>query len=58
MNKIDKAKSLLSKLVDIKGSGAPKKEETKPIFIRVPLSDYDELLKRCKEAIYLFYNKS
>lgn len=40
------------------GAGRKPAPPTKPIFIRVPLSDYDELLKRCKEAIYLFYNKS
>lgn len=41
-----------------KGSGAPKKSPTKPIFIRVPLSDYDELLKRCKTVISSFYNSA
>lgn len=39
-------------------AGAPKKEETKPIFIRVPLSDYEELLKRCKAVVSSFYNGS
>ena len=41
-----------------KGSGAPKKEPTKPIFIRVPLADHTELDKRCRELVRLFYNNA
>ena len=40
-----------------KGSGAPKKEETKPIFIRVPKIDHSELDKRCRQLIYSYYNE-
>ena len=39
-------------------AGAPKKAPTKPIFIRVALSDYNELLKRCKAVISSFYNNA
>ena len=39
-----------------KGSGAPKKEETKPIFIRVPKVDHAELDKRCRLLVSYFYN--
>ena len=41
-----------------KGSGAPKKDETKPIFIRVPKVDHAELDKRCREVVFLFYNNA
>ena len=41
-----------------KGSGAPKKEETKPIFIRVPKVDHAELDKRCREVVSSFYNNA
>jgi len=37
-----------------KGSGAPKKEETKPIFIRVPKVDHAELDKLCRTVVPLF----
>ena len=40
------------------GAGSKKKPPTKPIFIRVQLSDYDELLKRCKAVISSFYNNA
>ena len=39
------------------GAGRKKSAQTKPIFIRVPLSDYEELLRRCKGAIELFYKQ-
>ena len=41
-----------------KGSGAPKKEETKPIFIRVPKVDHAELNKRCRMLVSSFYNNA
>ena len=41
-----------------KGAGAPKKDETKPIFIRVPKGDHAELYKRCRELVRLFYNNA
>ena len=39
-----------------KGAGAPKKYETKPIFIRVPKVDHAELDKRCRLLVSYFYN--
>lgn len=41
-----------------KGSGAPKKDETKPIFIRVPKVDHAELDKRCRMLVSSFYNNA
>ena len=41
-----------------KGAGAPKKEETKPIFIRVPKIDHAELDKRCRLIVASFYNNA
>ena len=41
-----------------KGAGAPKKEETKPIFIRVPKVDHAELDKRCRMLVSSFYNNA
>ena len=41
-----------------KGSGAPKKDETKPIFIRVPKVDHPELDKRCRLLVSSFYNNA
>ena len=41
-----------------KGSGAPKKEETKTVFIRVPKVDHAELDKRCREVVSSFYNNA
>lgn len=41
-----------------KGSGAPKKEETKPIFIRVPKVDHAELDKLCRTVVSSFYNNA
>ena len=38
------------------GAGRPKSAPTKPIFIRVPVADYDALLARCREVIKSFYN--
>ena len=38
------------------GAGRPKSSPTKPIFIRVPVADYDTLVTRCKEVIKSFYN--
>jgi len=40
------------------GAGRKKSAPTKPIFIRVSLSDYEELLKRCKAVISSFYNNA
>jgi len=40
------------------GAGRKKSATTKPIFIRVPVSDYEELLKRCKAVISSFYNNA
>lgn len=37
-------------------AGAPKKEETKPIFIRVPKVDHAELDKLCRIIVSSFYN--
>ena len=41
-----------------KGSGANKKDPTKPIFIRVPEVDHAELDRRCRELVRLFYNNA
>ena len=41
-----------------KGAGAPKKEETKPIFIRVPKVDHAELDKLCRAVVSSFYNNA
>lgn len=40
------------------GAGAPKKNETKPIFIRVPKVDHAELDKRCRVLVSSFYNNA
>ena len=41
-----------------KGSGAPKKEPSKAIFIRVPKVDHAELDKLCRELVSSFYNNA
>lgn len=41
-----------------KGAGAPKKEQTKPIFIRVRKVDHAELDKRCRAVVSSFYNNA
>lgn len=39
-----------------KGAGAPKRECTKPIFIRVPIVDHTELDKHCRQLVSYFYD--
>ena len=41
-----------------KGAGAHKKEETKPIFIRVPKIYHAELDKLCRAVVSSFYNNA
>ena len=41
-----------------KGSGAPKKDETKPVFIRVPKIDHAELDQLCRAVVSSFYNNA